>query len=94
MPAPLCPLSSIQAQASSLIQGPRRDSYGDVQESFTRISKVWSAILGHEITSRQAALCMAGLKLCRETHAHQDDNVIDYTAYLMLANQLQSPPSK
>lgn len=86
--------SSIHEKASSLITGPRRDSYGPVHESFERISKVWSAILGHEITPRQTALCMAGLKLCRETHKHGPDNVVDYEAYLMLADQLIESASK
>jgi hypothetical protein len=49
---------SVLLEAERVINGPRRESYGAVQESFDRTACVWSAILKHEVTAREVALCM------------------------------------
>lgn len=82
-------------EAHALINGPRREAYGPVEESFKRVASVWSAILQAPVTPRQVALCMAGLKLCREANAHSRDNCLDGSAYFALADQvsnLDAPP--
>lgn len=72
-----------------MINGPRRDSYGDANESFGRVAAVWSAILKHPVTPAQVALCMAGLKLCREANAHHRDNLVDLCGYVALIEKAE-----
>jgi hypothetical protein len=79
---------SVLAEAEQIINGPRRDAYGDVAESFNRIASVWSAILKRPVTAREVALCMIGLKLCRESNSHGRDNLVDICGYAELANQV------
>ena len=51
-----------------------------------RIAAIWTAILGHEVTAHQAALCMVGVKLAREAYKHKADNCDDGEAYFRIAN--------
>jgi len=75
-------------KAIELIEGPRREAYGPVEESFTRIAQAWSAIADIEITSKQVALMMIAFKVCREANSHSDDNIVDIIGYALLANTL------
>jgi hypothetical protein len=82
---------SILAEAEAIINGPRRASYGDVEESFRRIANVWSAVLRAPVSPAQVALCMIGLKLCREANKEARDNRVDICGYAALLDQLQTP---
>lgn len=79
---------SVGMEASKLIHGPRRKSYGNPRESFSKLAAVWSAVLGVTSTPEQVALCMVGLKLIREANRHQRDNLVDLCGYAELANEL------
>lgn len=74
--------------AESLINGDRREAYGEVKESFARVAGIWSAILNQPVTPQQVALCMVALKLCREAHAHSFDNLVDICGYAGLLEKL------
>lgn len=75
--------------AAELIDGQRADDYGDASESFARLSRIWSGILGQEVTAAQVALCLAGLKLSRlaatPTHA---DSWVDLAGYAALGAEV------
>ena len=86
--SPSLPIPSITNEAHNLINGSKRDSYGSARESFTRIAKMWSVVLDNKVTPHQVALCMAALKLCRESHKHSRDNCVDGAAYFDLADQV------
>ncbi len=43
----------------------RRLDYGSPVENFGRTAKLWSTILGKEVSSRDVVLCMIALKLTR-----------------------------
>lgn len=79
---------SILTEAEQIINGPRRDAYGPVEESFERIALTWSGILGHPITAQQVALMMIGLKVCREANSHHRDNLVDIVGYTLLKQKL------
>lgn len=79
---------SILLEAEEIINGPRRDSYGPVEESFQRVAAVWSAVLKTTITPHQVALCMIGLKLCREANKPARDNLVDICGYAGLAEKV------
>ncbi len=75
-------------EAEATINGPRRGSYGDVNTSFGNIASVWSVVLHIKVSPEQVALCMIGLKLCREANQHQKDNGVDIVGYAGLHAEL------
>ena len=79
---------TVLEEASAVINGPRRESYGSAKASFQRIASVWSAVLGHTVTPEQVALCMIGLKLVRESNKHHRDNIVDVIGYAALLEQI------
>ncbi len=74
--------------AKQLIDGPRRQAYGPVRESFGRVALAWSGILNKEITPQQVALMMIAFKVMRESNSHQADNIDDIAGYAALLEQL------
>lgn len=79
---------SILHEAEEIVNGPRRDAYGSAKESFDRIASVWSAVLKTPVTGHQVALCMIGLKLCREANKPGRDNLVDIAGYAELASKV------
>lgn len=83
------PSQTTLGEAHDIINGARRQSYGPAKESFARIAKFWSAILGSEITSSQVALCMIAMKLSRETNRPSHDNRVDICGYATLLDEME-----
>lgn len=69
-------------RASELIHGDRNKDYGTPLDDFGRTAKIWSAILGVEVTAEQVALCMVGVKISRlcNSPGHMD-SVVDGAGY-------------
>ena len=78
-------MHSILEEAQDLVTGDRNNSYGPAWQDYERTAKFWSLILGTEVSSRQAALCMAAVKLSRECHKHKRDNLVDMAGYAHVA---------
>jgi len=57
---------SILFEAHNLVHGVRGEDYGHPYHDFGRTAKIWSAILGVDVTPEQVALCMIGVKISRE----------------------------
>ena len=76
---------NILLQAHGLINADRQKDYGPPAVSFERTATLWSAYLGHTISGKDVAVCMALLKLSREAHHHKADNLIDAAGYIGLA---------
>lgn len=68
-------------EAQRLVFGPRQNSYGHPADDFARTAKIWSAILGHDITAEQVGLCMMGVKLSRQVNRPKFDNLTDLAGY-------------
>ena len=66
----------------------RGQHYGKVLENHNRIAKIWSIILGLDITEEQVALMMVGLKVARliETPDHQD-SILDIAGYAAVMSE-------
>jgi len=71
----------ILAIAQDLVIGERGGAYGHPHEDFSKTAKIWSAILGIEVTPAQVGLCMIGVKISREVFKHKDDNLVDVCGY-------------
>jgi hypothetical protein len=72
---------TILEEAQNVVHGPRREDYDHPKRNFDRICRMWSAILGIEVTPRQHALCMIAVKLARDAHAPKRDNLVDIAGY-------------
>lgn len=70
-------------EAARIISGERDKQYGGPEENFSRIAKVWSVILGVEVTSEDVAMCMVGVKVARyaSKSGFQPDTWIDIAGY-------------
>lgn len=70
-------------EAASIIAGDRDIQYGGPEENFTRIAKIWSVIVGVEISSEDVAMMMVGLKVARyaSKSGFQPDTWIDIAGY-------------
>ena len=67
--------------AARLVSGDRQNDYGHPLEDFTRAGKIWSAVLGVDVSAEQVALCMIGVKIAREVHSEKLDNAVDGIGY-------------
>ena len=72
---------SILDEAKRIVHGDRGENYGHPFEDFSRTAKIWSAILGINVTPEQVALCMIGLKISREVNRPKRDNIVDGAGY-------------
>jgi hypothetical protein len=70
-------------EAARITTQDRNANYGGPEENFTRTAKIWSVILGQEITNEQVAMMMVGLKMARFAHGSgfQPDTWIDIAGY-------------
>jgi hypothetical protein len=70
-------------EAANIISGDRDLQYGAPEDNFGRIAKIWSVILGIDITSEDVAMCMVGLKVSRyaSKSGFQPDTWIDIAGY-------------
>lgn len=70
-------------EAATIISGDRDLQYGAPEDNFGRIAKIWSVILGIEITPEDVAMCMVGLKVSRyaSKSGFQPDTWIDIAGY-------------
>ena len=79
----------IASYAAELVSGDRQDAYGHPLDNFTRASKIWSVILGCEVSAEQVALCMVGMKIAREVNQSKPDTVVDGIGYFLTLNMIQ-----
>ena len=81
--------------AKTLLVGQRAADYGDAVESFNRLALLWSAVLDHNVTPEQVALCLLQLKVSRlcVTPTHQD-SWIDAAGYAALGAEIAARPEE
>lgn len=72
--------SNTQMTPEQIVEERGKD-YGSPCQDFTRIAKLWSAILGTYIDPRFVPLCMIAVKMSREVHKHKEDNISDIAGY-------------
>ena len=81
---------SLLQEADRLINGPRQEAYDDPKRNHQRIARLWSVILGMEVTYQQVIQCMIAVKLARLIHSpdHEDSwkDIAGYAGVWDLAN--------
>ncbi len=75
--------------AGSLINGDRRQTYGDAADSFGRIAGLWTIILDHDVSPGDVARCMVAMKLARLSGSDEHrDSWIDIAGYAALGAEV------
>ncbi len=72
---------SVLELAEEITSNERIIQYGHPSKNFTDIARMWSVILGIEITPQQVGLCNIATKLCREINSQKRDNLVDICGY-------------
>lgn len=80
---------SITDEAKAIVAGDRASDYGDANESFTRIAKLWSAYTGATITPWDVAHMMILLKVSRAKTSRKRDTLVDIVGYAECAGKLE-----
>lgn len=73
--------------AKELINGPRNEDYGDAHKNFQDVARLWSVILGKEVTEQEFTLCMIMLKAARLIKTDHQDSWIDICGYAALGGE-------
>lgn len=84
---------TIAEEASRLVLGERNRSYGSAEEDFARIGAVWGGVLnkyaGEPVPAAEVGLCMAGLKLVRESYKPKRDSRVDLIGYALCVDRIR-----
>lgn len=75
-------------KAEQLITGDRAKDYGDAYETHESIAKMWSVLLGKDVTVHDVYRCMIAVKCVRLTKTPKhEDSMIDIIGYAALATE-------
>lgn len=77
---------NILQEAEKIVNGQRREDYGDMRTSFKRIAAMWSGYLGCEINMFDVAHMMIMLKLSRNHDRYNKDSMVDVCGYAYCAD--------
>ena len=80
--------TKILSEAEALINGNREQDYGNPQESFGCIGKMWSAYLGREVSPADVCNMMVLLKVARLRNGPHRDSNVDGAGYMALGAEM------
>ncbi len=78
---------SILEEAQRLTSVDRQDAYGHPLDDYTRTAELWTALLRHKLKPGEsiewadAIRCMIAVKLSRDVHSMNRDNMTDTAGY-------------
>jgi hypothetical protein len=79
-------------QAQQLINGDRKNDYGDAYLNHQRIADLWTTYLSQsadiELSPTDVAVMMMLLKIARVMNQHKDDSYVDICGYAALAAEM------
>lgn len=82
-------------EAQRLVHGDRDESYGHPIDGYTRVGRLWGAMLGiADIDPRVCVLMMAALKISREVDRPKRDNRVDLAGYAECAQMVAERQGK
>jgi Domain of unknown function (DUF6378) len=84
------PDKDVLTEAFDLINGERREQYGDMHESFTRVALLWGAYMGHPINMLDVTNMMVLLKVSRAKNKYHRDSYVDICGYAAIAEKLRT----
>lgn len=75
-------MTSVTEEAAELTQGARHHKYGHPADDFSRVTGMALALWGRgPETPAEHAMYMILVKLSREAHEHNRDNLVDICGY-------------
>lgn len=82
--------TEVLEKADGCVTGKRAENYGEPEDNFNRIAKMWNAILGTDLVdAHKVALMMAALKIARGcTGQVVMDNYVDGAGYFACAGEI------
>ncbi len=84
-------MSTILEDAQMLVNGDRRQDYGDMKECFTMIAQLWSSYLDKPISTADVAQMMILLKVARGRQGYSFSSMVDVAGYAYCADLLNRP---
>ena len=82
---------NILNDAMNVICNDRQNQYGNAENSFFEIAKLWTGYLNTTVTSFDVAMMMILLKIARcKSNPYHNDNYIDICGYAALAGEMFS----
>jgi len=81
---------TILQEAQQVVYSDRAADYGSVTSNFGSTAKMWSVILGKEVTAEQVGLCMIAVKISRQMHKFKMDNLVDIAGYAATLEKLSN----
>ena len=84
----------IASYAAQLVSQDRNDQYGHPLDNLDRAARIWSVILGAEVTAEQVALCMIGMKVARQVHKPKADTIVDIIGYALTLHMVEVERAK
>ena len=82
--------TKVLAEAIDLINGEREKHYGTPQQNFAAVADMWSAYLGHSVSSADVCHMMALLKIARLRNGRHKDSSVDAAGYMALGFEVDS----
>jgi hypothetical protein len=79
----------VAAYAASVVSDDRQHEYGHPLDNLDRAARIWSVILGADVTAEQVALCMIGMKIARQVHKPKADTVVDIIGYALTLHMVE-----
>lgn len=78
-------IATVLEEAAQIVDGPRRETYGDPKENHARTAALWNAYLtsGPEFVLTARDVCMLNIlqKISRDRHCPKRDNLVDIAGY-------------
>lgn len=84
----------LAAYAARLVADDRNSQYGHPLDNLDRAARIWSVILGCDVTAEQVALCMVGMKIARQVHKPKPDTVVDLIGYALTLHMVEVERAK
>lgn len=83
--------TDILKRASSIVGGERVNKYGEPEDNFRIIARLWSAYLGIDISSVDVSMLMVLFKAARvKTGIGTDDSFVDIAGYAACGGEISS----
>ena len=74
--------------AKDLIYSERQSQYGSFKDNMSKLSILFNAMTGINLTEEQCTQFLIALKFARESTKHKRDNLVDVIGYIALLDDL------
>ena len=83
-------METVIQEAQRLVYGDRARDYGLAGREAEKVASGWSVITGAKILPEHYPLCMAWLKIVRQTNMPKRDNLVDLAVYAGVAEKIEN----